>query len=96
MGALEREADSLKDKKEQEEQLKQVSSLLEQIKNDEGAYPQEMLLSQVSYLYNMINGADQVPGQDALNRYKELVTEYEAVRAEAERLIPNEINRAGP
>lgn len=92
MGALEKEVDSLKDKAGQEDRDKQVNSLLEQIKNDEGAYPREMLLSQVSYLYNMINGADQVPGRDALERYRELVSEFEALRAEAERSIQRDIN----
>ena len=78
-----------------ENRVKQVNSLLTQIKNDEGAYPREMLLSQVTYLYNMINGADQLPGRDARERYRELVSEFESLRAEAERVIPNELNRTG-
>ena len=76
---LEKEAESLKDKAGKEARLNQVNSVLKQLKNDEGAYPQEMLLSQISYLYYMINGADQVPGQDAQERYRELVAELQAL-----------------
>ena len=64
-----------------------MNSILNQLKNDEGAYPQEMLLSQIYYLYNMLNGADQVPGRDALVRYDELVAELEALKKQAAKVI---------
>ena len=83
---LEKEADALKDKAGQEARLEKINSLLKQVKNDEGAYPREMLLSQISYLYDMINGADQVPGRDARDRYGELLDEYERLNEESLKL----------
>jgi hypothetical protein len=83
---LEKEADALKDKAGQEARLEKINSLLKQVKNDEGAYPREMLLSQISYLYDMINGADQVPGRDARDRYGELLDEYERLNEESMKL----------
>ncbi len=80
---LENEAESLQGKADKETALKKVNSLLKQLKNEEGAYPQEMLVSQISYLYNMINGADQVPGQDAEERYRELLNTFEALKKES-------------
>jgi hypothetical protein len=32
-----------------------------------------MLADQVSYLYNMINNADQAPGKEAEDRFEELM-----------------------
>ncbi len=80
---LENEAESLQGKADKETALKKVNSLLKQLKNEEGAYPQEMLVSQISYLYNMINGADQVPGQDAEERYRELLDKFDALKKES-------------
>lgn len=45
---------------------------LKLLKNAKGAYPQQMLVSQISYLLNMISYADQKPGQEALKRYIDL------------------------
>ncbi len=74
---LEEEAETLKDKGDQKARMEQVSSILKQLRNDEVAYPQEMLLSQISYLYNMTSGADQIIGEDAIQRFKELQVELE-------------------
>ena len=52
--------------------LETVTAAIEQLKNAEGAYPQQMLVAQISYLYNMVTGADQIIGQDVLERYDEL------------------------
>jgi hypothetical protein len=77
---LVKEAESLEGKADQSARLNEVNSLLKQLKNEEGAYPQEMLLSQISYLYRMISGADQLPGNDARERYKELLAEFESLK----------------
>jgi photosystem II stability/assembly factor-like uncharacterized protein len=77
---LEKEIESLKGKDDQEKRLQEVGLLLAEVKNDEGAYPQEMLLSQVSYLYSMVNGADQVLGEDASKRYEELSAKFEELK----------------
>jgi len=34
-------------------------------------------------LYYMINGADQVPGQDASERYQELLAQYESLKKQS-------------
>jgi hypothetical protein len=84
---LEAKAESLSGKRGTKDELEEVNSILNQLKNDEGAYPQEMLLSQIYYLYNMLNGADQLPGRDALVRYDELVAELEALKEQAAKVI---------
>jgi len=44
----------------------------------EGAYPQPMLVSQLEYLYGMLNRADQAPGGEAQVRYAELRAKLDA------------------
>lgn len=61
-------------------QLGKIKPVLVQLKNDEGAYPQQMLVSQISYLLNMVSGADQLPGADAKARYEELIIEFEKLK----------------
>ncbi len=53
---------------------------LRKLKNDTGAYPQQMLVSQISYLLNMISGADQKPGQEAAKRYIELTNQLNRLK----------------
>lgn len=52
---------------------------LNKIKTQEGIYMQPMLAAQWSYLYSMMNQADQVPGKDALDRYTELIAQLNAL-----------------
>ena len=84
--ALEKEAKSLKDKKskDKEERLEKVNAVLSQLKNDEGAYPQQMLISQISYLLNILDGADKLPGEEEKNRYQELIQQFDKVKQEAQ------------
>ncbi len=56
----------------EEERLSNVTGVLKKLKTGEDIYPQPMLTDQVSYLYNMLNGADQAPGKDAEERFSEL------------------------
>jgi hypothetical protein len=44
------------------------------------AYPQPMLLDQIRYLYGMLTGADQAPGNEAYARYAELAAWLERIR----------------
>ena len=76
---LEKEEKSLKGKNTA--RAAKVNAALKELKNDAGAYPQEMLVSQISYLLYMISGADQVPGQEAENRYAELVSQFRKLKA---------------
>lgn len=79
---LEKEFKSLKDKKGRKarNRLAKVASALKLIKNDSGAYPQQMLNSQISYIYNMVNGPDQVIGKDVIDRYEELSKELAKIK----------------
>ena len=77
--ALEKEAKSLKGKKSA--RAIKVEAALKKLKNDSGAYPQQMFVSQVSFLLNSFSGADQVPGQDAKKRYTELVSQFQKIKA---------------
>ncbi len=84
--SLEKEAKSLKKKKAKAKvaRLKQIKTVLKQLQNEKkGAYPQQMLLSQMSYLLNMISRADQLPGEEAKNRYDELVVQFNKLKQEA-------------
>ncbi|PTM08117.1 MAG: hypothetical protein DA407_08855, partial [Bacteroidetes bacterium] len=82
---LEKEAKSLKDKKAKDKvsRLEKVEAVLKQLKSDEGAYPKPMLVSQISYLLNVISGADQVPGKDATDRLSDLQFQFNKVKQEA-------------
>ncbi|MDC0008366.1 hypothetical protein OAE12_01520, partial [bacterium] len=79
---LEKKVNALKGKSGKEAQLEKMNGYLEQLKNAEGAYPKVMLVSQISYLYTIVNGTDQVIGQDALERYQELKTTFEVLKKE--------------
>lgn len=45
-------------------------------------YPRPRLVRQISYLYSMLNTADQKPGNDVYKRFDELSQQYKAVRAQ--------------
>ena len=84
--SLEKEAKSLKKKKAKAKvaRLEQINTVLKQLQNEKkGAYPQQMMLSQMSYLLNMISRADQLPGEEAKNRYNELVVQFNKLKQEA-------------
>jgi photosystem II stability/assembly factor-like uncharacterized protein len=48
-----------------------------QLLTESGEYMQPMLIDQVSYLGSMLGQADQKPGKDAFNRFKELKNRYD-------------------
>lgn len=77
---LEKESKSLKEKGGQEARLATLETALKQLKNDKGAYPQQMLVAQIGYLYYMISGADQTIGEDGSQRYQELIAQFEELR----------------
>lgn len=79
---LEKEAKTLKGKDDQKPRLKQVETVLKKLKNDEGTYPQQMLVAQISYLNYMISGADQKLGKDAAERLIALKSQFEALKKE--------------
>ena len=81
---LEKESKTLEEKGEEAPngRLEKVTSVLKELKNDEGAYPQQMLVSQISYIYNMVNGADQQIGKDVELRFAELKEQLKNLKAQ--------------
>lgn len=53
-------------------ELQTDKKALRQLSTEDGIYMKPMLVDQISYLYFMLNRADQVPGKDALDRHDEL------------------------
>ncbi|MDH5415377.1 MAG: hypothetical protein OEW87_14670, partial [Flavobacteriaceae bacterium] len=70
--SLENELKKLKGINKQSERLQKVETALKELKTDSGAYPQPMLTDQIVYLYNLIDSADQLPGNEAVKRFDEL------------------------
>jgi hypothetical protein len=68
----------------EQKRLDQINGVLEQLKTADIVYPQPMLTGQISYLYNMINGADQAPGREAEDRYLVLRENLAAITASAQ------------
>jgi len=61
--------------------LIEVTGILDEIKSADIIYPQPMLASQAAYLYNMVKSADQAPGRDAEDRFRELAERLRELRA---------------
>ena len=60
---------------------KEIEEIWEQLITEEGTYQKPMLKDQISYLYLVINAADQLPGKDAYERYKELKDQLDVLRS---------------
>ncbi|WP_047417664.1 hypothetical protein [Cellulophaga sp. Hel_I_12] len=76
--ALETQLEKTKDKDEKEK----LENILKQLKNDEGAYPQQMLVAQISYLSYIVDDSDKEIGKDAKERYTELVSQLKKLKSE--------------
>jgi len=76
---LEGKGDVISDAEQQ--RLNQIDGVLEELKTDDNIYPQPMLTAQVSYLYNMINTADQAPGQEAEDRFAVLSAKFNGLNS---------------
>ena len=55
---------------------KKYLSISKKLNTDKGTYMQPMLIDQIRYLQSMLRRADQKPGEDAINRLKELKSEF--------------------
>ena len=87
----------LEDRDEMQEALEELRAIESALVNesDNGIrYPERMLLSQMNYLYSMLNRADQMPGRDARVRYEELREELDAHIRNLERLLRATITAA--
>lgn len=80
---LEKELETLTKKGGEDNRMSTLKAVLAQLRNDDGAYPQQMLVAQISYLYYMISGADQIVGADGHQRYSELVSQFEQLKQKA-------------
>jgi photosystem II stability/assembly factor-like uncharacterized protein len=69
--------------KEDEGTIGNQQPQLEKLRMAEGIYMQPMLTNQINYLYNMISKADQAPGQDAHDRYRVLLQEFDEIKSAA-------------
>ena len=80
---LETEVKSLQkdESRKAKKRMSTINKVLKELKNEKRAYPQQMLVSQISYLYNMVNGPDQVIGKDVLDRYDELSAKFKGIKA---------------
>ena len=67
-------------KKSKGDKKASLETVLKEIKNDEGAYPQQMLVAQISYLSYIVGGADKVPGNEEVERLKELQQQFNSVK----------------
>ena len=67
-------------KKTKGDEKASLETVLKEIKNDEGAYPQQMLVAQISYLSYIVGGADKVPGNEEVERLKELQQQFNSVK----------------
>jgi photosystem II stability/assembly factor-like uncharacterized protein len=63
------------------ERLLLVTDVLSEVKDAEIIYSRPMLVRQISYLLNMISGADQAPGVDAADRLAELSSIFAELRS---------------
>ncbi|MGB5429578.1 WD40/YVTN/BNR-like repeat-containing protein [Eudoraea sp.] len=84
VNSLEIEQETLENKEKITEadktKLSELKIVLEQLKTREGIYEQPMLTSQIKYLYNMMNEADQEIGKDALDRFIELDKRFQTIK----------------
>ena len=78
---LEGRDDAISDAEQQ--RLDQLNGVLKKLKTADIIYPQPMLTVQISYLYNMINTADQAPGKEAQDRFDVLATGLLEITASA-------------
>ncbi len=78
LAKLKKDKANLETNKKRITQLEKMEKALVRAK---GHYTQPMLISQIQYLYGMLNRGDQRPGKDAYERYETLKKEFEALRA---------------
>ena len=79
---VEQKIEELEKSKGNAAQLEQLQLALKKLKNDEGAYPANVMVSQISYLNTILGGADKQPGQEEVNRYQELLKQFNALKQE--------------
>ncbi|MEX1183726.1 MAG: hypothetical protein WEF86_10870 [Gemmatimonadota bacterium] len=66
--------------------LQQIQAIEDLVFTASTAYPQPMLISQISFLNGIVSRGDNRPNRDAFERYRELRAEVDRLRAEVARL----------
>jgi len=66
---------------------KALAGIQDQLVTEKGRYMTPMLVDQLSYLYSMITRTDQMPGQDAFDRYNELSRKFEGLKIDNDKLL---------
>ena len=61
-----------------------LEQTLKEIKNEEEAYPQQMLVDQILYLSNIVGGVDKVPGNEEVERFKDLRQQIQSVKQQVQ------------
>lgn len=74
--SLEKKIKETKNKEQKEE----LEDILKIIKNDEGAYPRQVMIAQISYLSNIIGRADKKPGKEELERFEALQKQFKSIK----------------
>ncbi|RIV68283.1 WD40/YVTN/BNR-like repeat-containing protein [Flagellimonas aequoris] len=80
---LEKKIKELEKSKIGDAKLDHYKTILKQLKNEEGAYPQPMMVGQISYLYYILSGTDKEPGQEEKERYSELLSQFTELKQKA-------------
>ena len=69
---FEKKAESGSLSEDENGRLAEIEAVIADLKTADMIYPRPMLSDQISYLYNMISKADQAPGKEAEDRYRQL------------------------
>lgn len=80
---LEKKIKELEKSKIGDAKIDHFKEILKQLKNDEGAYPQQVMVAQISYLYYILSSGDKEPGQEEKARYQELLGQFNTLKEKA-------------
>ena len=75
------------------ETSRRLDAIAKQLLTEPVRYGQPGLQEHIRYLAGMTTGADQKVGRDAIERYATLKKEFDAVKAEVDRLLGISITR---
>lgn len=71
-------------KKSKGDKKQSLETVLKLIKNEEGAYPQQMLVPQIAYLSYIVGGVDKIPGNEEVVRLKDLQQQLTALKSQTQ------------
>jgi len=86
-GAVERIRKARESEEVSRKNKEKLSAIYSKLVTANGPYPQPMLVDQLSYLFSMLNRADQKPGRDAYVRFDELRQELSGYISEIKKIL---------